>query len=366
MHVLIRFFLAALLVLSCPLAAWSGEAIVNNEVDVDVTAKDAVAARNQAMSEGQSSALVGLLNKLAPSGQAEDIVSTLDEKKISALVKSTEVLDEKISTNRYRAHLLVSFDADGISALIGKFGASNGKDDAAVATGAFLMIPSFEDENGTALWEDKNPWRDTWRMLALELYSGDIVVPYGDATDAQIVDSKDLPSATYGSLVPLTLRYGVSDIVILQAKYTSHPDLELKVVKRRINRTRNEVNMLTYRADPQETRDALLARAARDIADNMQNKKTEEISATTGGLHGGEKHKIMVLASITTMASWTQLRAKLASLPMIDKLELLAMSPNQVDIVVHYRGSPESLANGILSQQLRLAQNKDYWVISRD
>ncbi len=366
MQFLIGFSLAALLALSCPCLSQAGEAIVNNEVDVDVTGKDAADARTQAMTQGETAALTGLLNKLAPSGQAEDIVGSLDQKKIAAMVKGTEVLDEKISSNRYRAHLLVSFDADAVSNLIGKFGASNGKDDAIVATGAFLIIPSFEDENGNSLWEDKNPWREAWRILALELYSGDIVVPYGDANDAQIVDSRGLSSATYGSLVPLTLRYGVSDIVILQAKYSSHPDLELKVVKRRINRTRNEVNMLTYRADPQETRDALLARAARDIADNMQNKKTEEISATTGGLHGGEKHKIMVLASITTMASWTQLRAKLASLPMIDRLELLAMSPNQVDIVVHYRGSPESLANGILSQQLRLSQNKDYWVISRD
>src|SRR5262249_32625301 len=162
---------------------------------------------------GERNALIGLLNKLAPSGQAEDIVSTLDTKKVSALVKGTEVLDEKISGNRYRAHLLVSFDADSISALISKFSAANSKEENPVATGAFLMIPSFEDENGTVLWEDKNPWRDTWRMLALELYSGDIVVPYGDASDANIVDSRSAPSSTYGSLVPLTLRYGVSDIV---------------------------------------------------------------------------------------------------------------------------------------------------------
>jgi hypothetical protein len=66
------------------------------------------------------------------------------------------------------------------------------------------------------------------------------------------------------------------------------------------------------------------------------------------------------------MASWTELRTRLASLPMIDRLELLAMSPQQVDMIVHYRGSPESLANGIIAQGLRLAQNDQYWVISRD
>jgi hypothetical protein len=363
MRILHALCLAALLAL--PFPTFAGEALVNNEVSVDVTGKDAADARAQAMAQGEVDALRGLLAKLAPSGQADDIVGMLDAKKISAMVKGTEVLDERIASNRYRARLLISFDADAISALIGKFGASNAKEDQALATGAFLIIPAYEDESGAVLWEEGNPWRDAWRMLALEFNSGDIVVPFGDKKDIQIVDGRTLASATYASLVPLTIRYGVSDIVILQAKYSARPEMELKVVKRRINRTRNEVNLLSYRADLQETRDTLLARAARDVADNLQDKKTEEISMTEG-VSGGERNKVMVLASITTMASWTQLRAKLSSLPMIDRLELLAMSPSQVDMIVHYRGSPESLAGGMTAQGLRLAQNANYWVVSRD
>lgn len=123
--------------------------------------------------------------------------------------------------------------------------------------------------------------------------------------------------------------------------------------------------MITYRADAQETRDMLLARAARDIVDNLQTKKHEEL-ATTKGLQGGDRNKVMLLASVTTLGSWTQLKEKLLSLPMIDRLEVLAISPQQVDMVLYYRGTPESLEAAIGAQKLRLLKNPTYWVVSRD
>ncbi len=75
---------------------------------------------------------------------------------------------------------------------------------------------------------------------------------------------------------------------------------------------------------------------------------------------------MMMLANISTLSSWTQLRSKLSALPMVDRIELLAISAKQVDIIIHYRGAPDSLARAITTNNIRLLQNKDYWVVSRD
>jgi hypothetical protein len=357
--------LLLIIALFAPLPAFAEGALVKSEAQVDVTGKDAADAKTQAMAKGQIDALIELLAKLTPPGQAQDIVDTLDGKKIAALVHGTEVDGERISSNRYRARLIVSFDADEISALIGKFNTGIAKQEVVLTTGSFMIIPPFEDDNGAALWDDANPWLKIWRTVGLEVTSGDIIVPYGDGKDASIIDAKSAASATYNSLAPMALRYGVSDAVIVSAKYSATPDMSITVTKRRLNRTRNEINTQVYRADPQETRDALLARAARDIIYNLQNKKTEELSSAQG-VRGGERAKIMALASLTNLSSWTQIRTKLSGLPMIDKLELVALSPQQVDMVIHYRGSEESLANGIAAQKLRLLKNKAFWVISNE
>lgn len=357
-----------LILLSClfflpALPALAGESLVNSEIDVDVTGKDAADARAQAMAKGEIDALVDLLNKLATPTQAQKIINDLDAHHVSDMVKSTEVQDEKISNNRYRAHLIVTFDGDVISSMIGKVSAT-GADAEPTPIGSFLVIPAYEEDGSTLLWEESNPWRATWKDIGLAVTTGDIIVPFGDNKDIQIVNARTIPSANYAALAPLMIRYGVSDIVVLQGKFTRNPDMQFDVVKRHISRSENEVNLLSYRADPQETKEMLLVRAAQDIADILQHKKTEEMQSKTG--KGGEKHTVMVLASITTMASWTQLKAKLSELPMIDRLELLAMSPQQVDMAIHYRGSPDSLSDAIKSKNIRLVKNANYWVISRD
>lgn len=346
------------------LQAQAEEALVNSETEVDVTGKDAADARDLAVSRAQQDALVALLNKFTTPEQTQAIINNLDTNKIASMVRGTEVRDEKISSNRYRARIIVTFDGNQISALIGRNGTAVGSDVPNIV-GSFLIIPSYEEDNTQLLWEDNNPWRAAWKTIGLEITTGDMVVPYGDNTDASIVSPTSVSSVNFTTLIPLTVRYGVSDIVILQAKFTHAPDMVLTVIKRRINRTGNEVNLLTYRADPQETKELLLLRAARDIADQLERKKTEELE-NVKVIRGGERNTVMMLANISTLASWTQLRAKLTTLPMVDQLEVRAISPQQVDMVVHYRGTPDSLANAITSLNLRLVKNPKYWVVSRD
>jgi len=355
-------FCASLLALA---PAHAGETLVNSEVSVDVTGKDTASARSEAMNKAASNALLDLLSRFTSLGQAQEIISELDNKRIAAMVRGTEVLDEKMTDNRYRARLLISFDGDDISALINNPGMAKNDDDDAPPVGSFLVLPVYEEQATSSLWEDNNPWLHTWRKVGLEVPSGDVIVPFGDTRDIASVDSRTATAATYASLMPMIIRYGVTDVMVMQAKFSETPDMVLEVVKRRFNRTQNEVLLLTYRADPQETKENLLMRAARDIAGRTQAVKTEELS-NVKKVRGGERNSIMLLANITTISSWTELRKKIAELPMTDKLDVLAVSPLQADLMLHYRGNPESLATAIEASKLRLVKHDNYWVVSRD
>lgn len=355
---------ALTIAIMAPLPLRAEGSYINSEVDVDVTSTDTATARDEAMTKGRAEALEELLGRFTTGGQAQEILFNLDPKQVGALVRGVEVSDEKMSTNRYRAHLKVSFDAHEVSKLIG----NNGKGEDAIKPtliGAFLVIPSFEEDGTVLLWDDGNPWRNAWKATGIESSLGDIVVPYGDKADAAVVDTKTLASANFSALLPMIIRYGTTDVILVHAKFLQSTDTVLEVVKRRINRTQNEVNVLTYRADPQENRDALMARASRDIVESLEHKKNEE-TETIKAVTEGDHHEIMMLANISTLSSWTQLRAKLQKLPMIDKLEPVAIAPEQIDLVVHYRGPADSLANAITAQNIRLVKNPHYWIISRD
>lgn len=343
----------------------AGEAIVNSEVSVDVVSKDPAGARSQAMAKAEVDGLVSLLERLGGPDQAKDIMNTLDSKKITKMVKSTQIVDEKITNDRYRAKLLVSFDGDEISKLMTGISAPEAKELMPASIGSFLIIPGMEYNNQKYLWEEGNFWKSVWNDVSLEVTTGDVLVPYGDQTDAALVSYDTMMTADFQSLSNFAVRYGVSDIVLLQAKFSVRPDMVLTVVKRRLGRQDSSVNVMTYRADPQETRDMLFSRAARDIISELQEKKVDE-TATKSAVRGGDRKKIMMLASISTMASWTELRKKLTSLPMVDKVETLAVSARQVDIVVSYRGSDESFTNALSSKSIRFKRNPDYWVISND
>ena len=354
-----------ILVFLFPLQVFAEEAIVNSQVEVDVVGKDPADAKAQAMAKGEVDALTDLLNKLAPSGMTPDIIATMDARKISNMVKNNEVLDEKITGNRYHANLMISFDGNELSALITKASTKISEEKSATVS-AFLIIPVYQLADGKpVLWGDENPWFDVWKNVGLEVTSGDVIVPYGDAKDGNTVGIQNYETATFASLVPMTIRYGVSDIVILSANLTAKPDLMVTVTKRRIARGRNELSVLTYRADPQETRDLLLARAARDTIYGLQHKKSEELS-TIQNVRGGERHEVMMLASISTLDTWTALREKISALPMVDKIDVLAISARQVDMVLHYRGSEESMTRAIEAQKIKLLKNKDYWVVSHE
>lgn len=343
--------------------AGASEAVIQSDIEVDVSGKDAVDARAKAMAQAETMALQALLERFASPQQAKAVIESQPPSQISAMVKGIEVLSERISDRRYRAHLLVSFDGEGIGKLISSTGLDGSKELNIPTAITFAIVPVYQEGSKLMLWEKRNPWFETWKTVGLESNATGVVVPYGDSSDSSTIRAGDAMSASFDSLNNMTNRYGANQVIILQAKYTATPDMQLNVIKRYLSSKRNDISMLTYRADPQEDRNDLLMRAARDIVGQLQQVKAMTPSGT---YIGGERNDIMILASISTMSSWTELKKKLSDLPMVDKVDILAISPQQVDMQVRYRGSEESLELAITKQKLRLLKHRNYWVVSRD
>lgn len=357
-----RFLSVLLLLISADPAVYAQEPTLASEVTVDITGTDATDARAKAMSQAERDGLLNLLNKLAP-GQAEKAVEPLTAEQISVMARGTEVLEENISGNRYRARLSVSYSADDIDRLLGK-AIEPPKSALAGGSGGVLVFPLFDNMGELMLWENKNPWRAALSQAAIMQGKGHVVVPFGDSTDLSYVDVANVMALNYDAVIPLLERYGTGDAVVLQGRLISGETPTLQVMRRSITPDGgSEVGMLTYSASSDEKVEALLIRAARDLTRQLAEKRSSD--KAIADYHNTPGNKQMAVVSISTLAAWTDIRQRLNSVKMIERLEILAMAPKQVDIQILYRGESDALRAAIEGANLRIVPSGDYWVIGR-
>lgn len=354
--------LALPLLLALPPAAFAQSALLTSDVAMDITGKDATDARAQAMEKAELEGFSSLLDRLA-ADKKETILKVVDSKRVSPLVRGVEVLDEKIAGNRYRATLRVSYDALSVNSLIE---AASGKDGPMVAarSTAVLVIPIYEEGGPPQLWEKDNAWRAAWQRVGVEARGGNIIVPYGDNKDAAEMDVRSAPAANYAAYSPLIERYGASELAILTASYTATPKPTVTVTRRLLNAERDDSLSLEYTADAQEDRDALLKRVAADISEQLSRGREDLLArrAMDGNISGRQ----LIIIPMNRLNSWTSMRQKLSGLSVVVRVEMLAISPEQVDAMVHYRGSPEALEGALTGARLRVQKTGNYWVVSRD
>lgn len=107
---------ALLLLSAAPVMAASDPFEVKNVV-VDVTAKDAVSARKEALATAQTKAFQQLVKKLRPNAAPADI-KVPDDVTLGRAVKDFEIASEHVASNRYRGNFIFRFDESIISSYL--------------------------------------------------------------------------------------------------------------------------------------------------------------------------------------------------------------------------------------------------------
>jgi hypothetical protein len=131
------------------------------KISVDVTAKDAVAARAQGMAEAQLRAVKTVLQRLLPLS-AQDQIPEFSQEDIDGLVNGVSIRSEQNSTTRYIAMLDVSVNERGIKKLL---------DDQAIpyseARAPSISILPLVIAGGDVKSEGGEGWRQAWEQLDL-------------------------------------------------------------------------------------------------------------------------------------------------------------------------------------------------------
>ena len=375
-----------LVAIALSLPAHAAEPLFISEAKIDVMGQNAADARALGMKQAKREALDALFKKFVPEHKSS-IMDGLSDKRIEKLVRKVELADESEDGNRFRAIVKISYSAAMFNDLITKK-IEAVESDQQLLTTASLVLPIFETSDRLYLFESTNPWAKAWANIARNIGRGQLITPYGDGVDHSMMSAREAEKADFRSFSPLRRRYGVRDVVILHARFVSKSDmggpvkidaeeddeedededdgakkkrkntLALEVTERRVQANEDEIKTIEYIMDAAEDKAKLMDRAARDLGIyvmNMQGRTADKVAESRK-----EFNRLLIVTPVTTMQRFSWVKERLKHVPGVERLEVLALKPEQADLQLFYTGTREVLIESMGDTGLKFDDRTQY------
>ncbi|MDP2205945.1 MAG: DUF2066 domain-containing protein [Alphaproteobacteria bacterium] len=432
--------------------------LVVDDVMIDRTADNAVLAREQAIAEARSQAFRKLAQRhLTPGAYANFRMP--DDRTIATLVQDFEIVGEQLSATRYVAKFTVRFresvrnyinipyaprdvasqpvtptwrqmsgDAavqPGTETLV----IGGGQDDmtgvpysasgdtlrpsmattppantAPRVAGPALLLPYYENMGGqTVLWEDPNPWRQTWQRMPgsgsgiSSQFLNKIVIPLGDIADISAGSSNAVWSGDYGTLEKLRANYGVAQVVLAVAnKSGAHMSIDLYFYENgKLNRRhaltpyagdkpdsaawqQAMYDVLAYLQRPAPTAGGAVENISRSVvgAQPVPQQVASRPSLVTsaqpyesgmadagtpaaaayGSLSGQE---VEAMLSFSDFNAWMNVQRRLSAMSPPVRIDIRSLSRNTARFVMRYDGSVPVLQNALAAQGIVMTPSRE-------
>jgi hypothetical protein len=328
----------AMLVFS-PLAKADDDVFTVSAVKVDVTAENAVAAREKAFAQAQSVAFMALAVKLLGDVDVATYKAP-DPSVISLMIKDFEITDERLSAVRYIGTYTFRFDGDAVR----NHFKLRGVHYTDVESKPVLILPFYQWGSRTILWQDDNPWLQAWSNQ--QEPSGQlvpVVVPLGDIRD--VGDIGDNEALTYhrAGLQSMLDRYGAGEAIILMA--APGPDA---------GGVPATLDVLMYRTDgpgPEYVRTLKIQPDAGSSAAGLYEKAEKEVRAaiqkdwkTQTVVDPVEDNKEMtVMVHYSTMQQWVETRQAMRRVSGISEMRVKSVTAREAKVELQFSGGENRL-----------------------
>lgn len=362
-------FLFALVCIFPVNASAQSDFLTVEDIKVDITADNAILAREKAFVEAQTKAFRELAERLLPESIAETY-ETPDSMMISTLIKDYEVTREKLSAVRYIGTYRFRFKPQETRRYFS--GAGTRMPDIASnvtmpAKRPMLILPFYDDGYKTSLWSPYNIWMQAWQNA--DGISGTVshVLPIGDLQDVQDINNDDPLIYDGDKLSNMLLRYGAHEAIIAlaspdelflgQAPVRAGEAGSLKIKLYRAEARRPVLlNEIFVPAQPAQTRDQVMQQAVMDVSRFLDDGRTDQDDTAVAGVSGvkdGANYQVYV--PFRSLEEWAQLQETIRRVPGVDDVMLRSLSPSGADADITFQGSEEALRSALQQENLALS-----------
>lgn len=168
-----------------PALAQDIEVFAISGVAVDATAETVTEARELAIPQGRPIAFRRMLERLTLNGD-HGRLPEFDPAAADEFIRGFRVDSEKTSAVRYLGQLTYVFDPEAVRTLLRNAGIRF----AETVSRPVLVLPVYFEGDTPRLWEDPNPWRETWSENPGNTGLVPLVVPLGDLADIADLDAQ--------------------------------------------------------------------------------------------------------------------------------------------------------------------------------
>ncbi len=322
-------------------------------VPVDVTAGSVTEARERGLTQGRVAGFRKVLSRIVMR-EDMDRLPQLSSTLVIDMVRDFSIANERSSAVRYLADLSVRFDPAAIRRLL-----RNANIPYTETLSKPLVVVPLIRENATApwqLWEDSNTWRAAWAVVPKDLGLVPLVVPTGGRDDSAVLTATQAAARDLIALNALARRYDAGGTVLAMA--TGTPEgLQISLEELRTDVPSEDFSLIQGREAGQTAEQFLLAGASAAAAAVQESWKRRN-RVTFGGTT-----QITALVPVASLKEWLAVKNRLDDVPLIDRLDLQAITRDRAQVTLYYSGAQRQLELAISQHDLALSQQNGVWII---
>ena len=316
-----------------------------SKIAVDVTAKNAVAAKSKAMAEAQKRGIDTVLRRVVPFSFSAKLPD-LQPQQVETLVNGMAIRKEQYSTTRYIATLDVIFNEQGVKELLTSLGIPVSEERAPMISVLPLVI------DGNKVKSVNEPWRQAWLDLDLThgLTPANVLQPRPELEPGMV---RAVLAGDAGAFDALQRDYGSAPLIIAVGQKVEGGRFVTRLAGTdgvgRINYGRSDK---LAGAAPKAAQDAAsfayavlenrwkATRAAPDPVAAPVNYEEGGTPPPQAAPQQGEPGRLVTAVVVFAgLKEWQQIRGRLAQVPGIQRLEVNSLSARTASITFDYAGS---------------------------
>lgn len=337
-----------------PACATTADPFAVRGVKVDVTADNAVTAREQAFAKAQAQAFQTLATRLL-SGDEQSALQPPEGELLAAMVNDFEITEEHLSAVRYVGTYTFRFKQDAVRDYLAGYGMSYTD----VTSKPVLILPFYEWDRQTLLWEQENPWRAAWSQSKDVQGLVPTVVPIGDLEDVSAIDAQTMAGYDQQALSAMLDRYKAGQALSALAKPVYRAGATDKGIEalESLNISLYQLQdgrmafLKSFKIKPEagDTVDGLFDKAIWQVRSALQQSWKEQTKVTAA-----QTNSLLVRVRFTSMHEWVETQKLLRRVQGVQDVQLRSLKLGEAFIDLKFQGAENRLRLALAQADMTL------------